>query len=42
MALTNCRLGQFIELCDDTNADLSYGIDDVRGVNNLRQYRTNH
>ena len=37
MALTNCRLGQFIELCDDTNADLSYGIDDVRGVNNLKQ-----
>ena len=37
MALTNCRLGQFIELCNDTNADLSYGIDDVRGVNNLKQ-----
>ena len=37
MGLTSCRLGQFIELCNARNTSLLYGIDDVRGVNNLKQ-----
>ncbi len=36
MALNKCRLGEHIELCEETNSDLVYGIDDVRGVNNLK------
>lgn len=36
MALNNCTLGEFIERREITNADLSFGIDDVRGVNNLK------
>lgn len=36
MALTKCRLGDHIELRGETNSDLTYGIDDVRGVNNLK------
>lgn len=36
MALTKYRLGDLIELLEHTNADLQYGIDDVRGVNNLK------
>lgn len=36
MALNNCTLGKFIERREITNADLSFGIDDVRGVNNLK------
>lgn len=37
MGLSKCRLGPFIELRENTNADLSYGISDVRGVNNLKE-----
>lgn len=37
MALTKCTLGEHIELRGKANADLSYGLDDVRGVNNLKQ-----
>lgn len=37
MASTKCKLGSFIELRENTNADLSYGIPDVRGVNNLKE-----
>ena len=37
MASTKCKLGSYIELRDNTNADLSYGIPDVRGVNNLKE-----
>lgn len=37
MALNNIKLGEYIELLEDTNADMTYGVDDVRGVNNLKQ-----
>lgn len=37
MGLTKCKLGEFIELCSIRNTDLFYGVDDVRGVNNLKQ-----
>jgi type I restriction enzyme S subunit len=37
MALTKYRLGELIELCEMTNEDLSFGVDDVRGVNNLKK-----
>ena len=37
MALTNIRLGELIELLGNANADLQYGVDDVRGVNNLKK-----
>lgn len=37
MALTKCILGTFLELCSNKNTDLSFGIDDVRGVNNQKQ-----
>lgn len=36
MTLTERRLGDYIELCDVRNSDLQYGIDEVRGVNNLK------
>ena len=37
MALTKYRLGDLIELCETTNEDLSFGADDVRGVNNQKK-----
>lgn len=37
MASTKCKLGSYIELRENTNANLSYGIPDVRGVNNLKE-----
>ena len=37
MGLSKCNLGEHIELLEFTNASLSYGIEDVRGVNNLKQ-----
>lgn len=37
MGLNKCRLGIFIELRENTNDDLSYGVSDVRGVNNLKE-----
>lgn len=37
MGLTKCKLGSFIELCTETNANSEYGLDYVRGVNNLKQ-----
>lgn len=37
MALTKCKLGDHIELRGKPNSSLTYGIDDVRGVNNLKQ-----
>ena len=37
MALTNCALGEHVELRENTNVDLSFGIEDVRGVNNLKK-----
>lgn len=36
MALTKCRLGDYIELREETNSDLAFGPEDVRGVNNLK------
>jgi len=36
MALNKCKLGEHIELREITNSDLSFGLDDVRGVNNLK------
>lgn len=40
MGLTKCVLGHYLELCSNKNTDLVYGIDDVRGVNNLKQLMT--
>ena len=37
MALTRDILGKFLELRDNRNSDLLFGLDDVRGVNNLKQ-----
>lgn len=37
MGLNKYRLGTFIELRENTNDDLSYGVSDVRGVNNLKE-----
>ncbi len=37
MALTKYKLGELIELCNIRNINLNFGIDDVRGVNNLKQ-----
>lgn len=36
MALTRCKLGEHIELVERPNTNLQYGIEDVRGVNNLK------
>lgn len=38
MALTKHLLGEFIELRDVRNAEMIYGVDDVRGVNNQKQF----
>lgn len=37
MSLTKCRLGEYIELRGETNISLTYGLKDVRGVNNLKK-----
>lgn len=37
MASTKCTLGEFIELREETNDDLAFGSEDVRGVNNLKK-----
>ena len=37
MVLTKCKLGEHIELRGETNASLTYGLNDVRGVNNLKK-----
>ena len=37
MALTKCKLGKHIELRGEINSHLTFGINDVRGVNNLKQ-----
>lgn len=37
MGLTKVKLGKYIELCEETNKDLLFGVDDVRGVNNQKQ-----
>lgn len=37
MALTKYKLGELIELLIQKNENLQYGIEDVRGVNNLKQ-----
>ena len=37
MALSKHKLGDLLELVEQTNADLKYGIDNVRGVNNLKK-----
>lgn len=37
MGLNKCKLGEHIELCEVVNSDLSFGLDDVRGVNNLKK-----
>lgn len=36
MAFDSVFLGEFIELVDTRNSDLTYGVDDVRGVNNQK------
>ena len=37
MGLIKYKLGELIELLGNTNNDLQYGIEDVRGVNNLKK-----
>ena len=37
MALTEYKLGELLELLENTNDDLVYGLEAVRGVNNLKQ-----
>lgn len=37
MALSKYMLGDLIELLEETNYDLKYGLSDVRGVNNLKK-----
>ena len=37
MALSNCILGEHIELREITNDNLDYGVEYVRGVNNLKK-----
>ena len=37
MELSKCKLGKYIELREITNADYSFDIESVRGVNNLKQ-----
>ena len=37
MASTKCALGEHIELRGEINADLTFGLEDVRGVNNLKK-----
>ena len=37
MALTKCLLGEHIELRGETNTNLTYDLEDVRGVNNLKK-----
>ena len=36
MASTIKKIGDYIELREETNVDLRYGVEDVRGVNNLK------
>ena len=36
MALNKCNLGEHIELCNEVNSNLSFCLDAVRGVNNLK------
>ena len=36
MGLTKCKLGTYIELHGETNTNLTFGPEDVRGVNNLK------
>lgn len=36
MALNKCKLGEHIELREVINSDLTFGLDSVRGVNNLK------
>ena len=38
MGLTNCVLGSYLELCSNRNTDLLYCLNDVRGVNNQKQF----
>ena len=37
MGLNKCIIGEFIELRKTINDDLTFGVDDVRGVNNLKK-----
>ena len=37
MALTKSLLGSYLELRENYNSELKYGLDDVRGVNNLKK-----
>ena len=37
MALTRYILGTILELCTNTNTNLIFGIEDVRGVNNQKK-----
>ena len=40
MGLSKCKLGPLLELLEHTNSELRYGLDDVRGVNNLKKLMT--
>lgn len=32
MALTRCKLGELVELCEETNVTSEYTLDDVKGI----------
>ena len=38
MALRKIKLGELIELCENKNTDLEYGIDDVKGISIKKQF----
>lgn len=38
MALTKYKLGELIELCEEQNLDLKYGIDDVKGISIQKKF----
>lgn len=40
MALTKYKLGELIELLDERNSEGIFGVDDVRGINNLKEMMT--
>lgn len=38
MALSKYKLGELIELCEEQNSDLKYGIDDVKGISIQKKF----
>lgn len=38
MALSKSKLGELIELCDETNSDLAYSLEDVKGISIKKEF----